>query len=474
MSEMSMNDSISIFWFRRDLRLSDNPGLLAAVRSGKVLPIYIHDSQNCSIGSASKVWLHHSLEKLQKSLNGNLNIYIGAAKKVVSELITHYKIDNVFYSNYYEKEAISEEKQVITILRENGVNYKSYNSCYLWNPSEIIKDNGSYYKIFTAYKNKTRFFNTRAAIQKPDNILCIKDELNKVGITDLNLLPKKDWHHNMIARWDIGEEAALLKLSDFVQNNLLEYKKNRDYPSLDTNSKLSPHLHFGEISPNQIWEAVTKRSFLKGYSDDVEHFLSELIWREFACYLIYHFPDMNERNFQAKFDSFKWEDNRELLKAWQKGNTGYPIIDAGMRELWETGSMHNRVRMIVASFLVKNLMIDWKYGKDWFLDCLLDADIQSNSMNWQWVSGCGVDYAPYFRIFNPVTQGEKFDIEGKYTRKFVPELKNLPDKYLFKPWEAPNIILHNAGIVLGKNYPKPIIDFKESRTLALAKHKTLL
>lgn len=473
MSEMNMNNSISIFWFRRDLRLADNPGLLSAARLGKVLPIYIYDAKNFYTGSASKVWLHNSLEKLQKSLNGHLNIYIGTAEKVISELITSHKIDNLFFSNYYEKDSISEEEKVKKILRNNGVNYKSYNSCYLWHPAEITKDDGSYYKIFTAYKNKTRFFTPRAAMPKPDKLYCIKDEINKLCIKDLNLIPKKDWHWDMMSQWDVGEESALLKLSAFLQNNILGYKKNRDYPALEANSKLSPHLHFGEISPNQIWEAVNKRSYLKGYSDDIEHFLSELIWREFACYLIYHFPDMNEKNFQAKFDSFKWENNIDLLKAWQKGCTGYPIIDAGMRELWQTGSMHNRVRMIVASFLVKNLMIDWRHGKDWFLDCLLDADIASNSMNWQWVSGCGVDYAPYFRIFNPITQGETFDNEGKYTRKFVPELKDLPDKYLFKPWEAPNIILNNSGVVLGKNYPKPIVDFKQSRTIALAKHKIL-
>lgn len=470
---MSKIMPISIFWFRRDLRLSDNPGLLSACKLGKVLPIYIYDKINCTMGEASKIWLGHSLEKLQKSLDNNLNFYIGTPENIISELVTSYNIENVFCSNYYEKDALLEEEKIGALLMSKKVNYKKYNSCYLWTPSQIIKDDGSYYKIFTAYKNKTRFFTPRETVAKANNAAFIKDEQNRVTINDLGLIPKQNWHKAITDQWKIGEEAALAKLSYFLQNNLVGYKENRNYPALDTNSKLSPHLHFGEISPNQIYEAAQKRLHLKDYQDGIDHFLSEIIWREFACYLIYHFPDMNEKNFQQKFDTFKWQDNLKLLDAWKKGNTGYPIVDAGMRELWQTGSMHNRVRMIVASFLVKNLMIDWRYGKNWFWNCLLDADLASNSMNWQWVSGSGVDYAPYFRIFNPITQGEKFDIEGIYTRKFVPELQNLPNKYLFRPWEAPNIILHNAGIVLGKNYPKPIVDFKESRARALEEHKTI-
>lgn len=468
-----MSEVISIFWFRRDLRLSDNPGLLSACKLGKVLPIYIYNNVNCNMGEASKIWLHHSLEKLQKSANNKINLYIGTPENVISELIKSYNIDSVFCSNYYEQDALLEEENLSNLLMKHGINYKPYNSCYLWSGDEIAKDDGSYYKIFTAYKNKTRFFAPRQTVEKADNASFIRDEQNRITITDLHLIPKEAWHQDLIEQWEIGEEAALSKLSYFLQNNLLGYKENRNYPALDMNSKLSPHLHFGEISPNQIYEAANKRLHLQNYQNDIEHFLSEIIWREFACYLIYHFPDMNEKNFQPKFDEFKWQNNMHLLKAWKQGNTGYPIIDAGMRELWQTGSMHNRIRMIVASFLVKNLMIDWRYGKNWFSECLLDADMASNSMNWQWVSGSGVDYAPYFRIFNPITQGEKFDCEGKYTRKFVPELKNLPDKYLFKPWEAPDVILRNSGIVLGTNYPKPIVNFKESRAKALAEHSRM-
>ena len=226
---------------------------------------------------------------------------------------------------------------------------------------------------------------------------------------------------------------------------------------------LSPHLHFGEISPNKIWYSVKNN----GHSEDSDHFLSELGWREFSYNLLYYFPDLPENNLQKKFDIFPWANNPERLKKWQKGMTGYPIIDAGMRELWETGFMHNRLRMITGSFLVKNLLIHWRYGKEWFWNCLVDADLASNSASWQWVAGCGADAAPYFRIFNPITQGNKFDPSGDYTRKFVPELRKLPNEYLFAPWEAPSEVLLNLGIKLGSDYPHPIVNLKNSRELAL-------
>ena len=234
-------------------------------------------------------------------------------------------------------------------------------------------------------------------------------------------------------------------------------------------SKLSPHLHFGEISPNKIWHRVRT----SGQSEDLDHYLSELGWREFSYNLLYHFPQLPKNNLQTKFDRFPWGDNSEHLKKWQRGRTGYPIIDAGMRELWETGFMHNRIRMIVGSFLVKNLLIHWHYGKEWFWDCLVDADLASNSASWQWVAGCGADAAPYFRIFNPITQGQKFDPSGAYTRKFVPELRKLPNKHLFAPWEAPSELLVNSGIKLGKDYPYPIVDLKNSRELALVAYSSI-
>ena len=244
-------------------------------------------------------------------------------------------------------------------------------------------------------------------------------------------------------------------------------RKEETFRARNNVSRLSPHIHFGEVSPHQVWYQSQQMESSSGRIKDLEHFLSELGWREFSYNLLFHFPDLIGTNFQKKFDDFPWKDDSDLLERWQKGNTGYPIVDAGMRELWQTGYMHNRVRMVVGSFLVKNLLIDWREGERWFWDCLVDADLANNAASWQWVAGSGADAAPYFRIFNPVTQGTKFDKDGEYTRKFVPELEKLPNKFLFTPWEAPQNVLEEAGIELGKDYPYPIIDLKQSRARAL-------
>jgi len=272
--------------------------------------------------------------------------------------------------------------------------------------------------------------------------------------------------------WGIGEAAAQKQLQHFLDNGLLGYKEGRNYPVKDNTSRLSPYLQFGEISPNQIWHAAQMRTNTKNIAD-VEHFLRELGWREFSYHLLYHFPDLPRKNFQSKFDTFEWTYNETLLQAWKHGKTGYPIVDAGMRELWQTGYMHNRVRMIVASFLIKNLLIHWHHGEDWFWDCLIDADLANNSASWQWVAGSGADAAPYFRIFNPITQGQKFDPDGTYTRKFVPELSSIPDKFLFNPWEAPQEILRACGVRLGDTYPLPIVNLAASRNEALRIYKEL-
>ncbi|MEI6806172.1 MAG: deoxyribodipyrimidine photo-lyase, partial [Myxococcaceae bacterium] len=265
----------------------------------------------------------------------------------------------------------------------------------------------------------------------------------------------QSWTKKLESHWEIGEQAAQKYLNKFLENNLEDYAKNRDFPAQNATSKLSPHLHFGEISPHQIeWSIDSK----------FDPFLRQLIWREFSYYLLFHFPHFPEKNYQSKFNHFPWKENAQLLRAWQQGQTGYPLVDAGMRELWQTGTMHNRVRMIAASFLVKNLNIHWHNGANWFWNCLLDADLANNSVSWQWVAGSGVDASPFFRIFNPTTQGEKFDPEGDYTRRFVPELSQIPKKYLFKPWEAVNP---------PKNYPAPIIDLKTSREEALKAFKAL-
>ncbi|MFL2827816.1 MAG: cryptochrome/photolyase family protein, partial [Candidatus Puniceispirillales bacterium] len=269
--------------------------------------------------------------------------------------------------------------------------------------------------------------------------------------------------------WNVGEEAALLRLDNFIEAELDGYKEGRNFPTKKNVSRLSPHLHWGEISPNTVWYKIKDLSDIGlRHQQDTDTFLSEMGWREFSNSLLFYFPELPKKNLQNKFDRFKWDNNKSKLKSWKMGLTGYPIVDAGMRELWSTGYMHNRLRMIVGSFLVKNLLLHWHEGEKWFWNCLVDADLASNSASWQWIAGCGADAAPYFRIFNPVTQGLKFDIDGEYVRKYVPELSKLPNKYLFNPWEASQEILDKANIELGKNYPKPIVDLKTSRQEALS------
>lgn len=472
-----MAKEISIVLFRQDLRLSDNPTILNASNIGRILPIYILDDcapDTFKIGGASKIWLHHSLDKLNKSLNGNLNFYVGDTIQIIKELIEQHNIDNVFCNKCYEPWHAEQENNIQNLCKQKDINYESFNSSYLWSLNDILKNDDSYYKVFTAYKKKSYFLTPRKTINNAVKIDSIKDFNNKTSLSDLALIPKnKKWHEQILSSCDIGELAAQKKLDDFIKTNLSGYKNGRDYPISNQTSLLSPHLHFGEISPSQIWEAVYNFGHLYANGSDTEHFLSEIMWREFSCYLLQHFKTLHINNFNSKFDEFPWENNSTYLNAWQTGNTGYPIVDAGMRQLWKTGYMHNRVRMVVASFLVKNLNIHWHKGRDWFWNCLVDADLANNSASWQWVAGSGADAAPYFRIFNPITQGEKFDKNGDYTRKFAPELKNLPDKYLFKPWAAPESILKSAGVIMGETYPYPIVDLAMSRNKALAYYKNL-
>lgn len=472
-----MTKETSIVWFRQDLRLSDNPALAEASSLGEILPIYILDDSAPDLfkmGGASKLWLYYSLDKLNKSLEGKLNVYIGKSDKIIDELIEQYDINNVFCNECYEPWNVEQANSVKAVCKKESINYKSFNSNYLWSPNQILKSDATYYKVFTAYKRKSYQIAPRNTVKIADKINAILDLNNKISISDLPLIPKnKKWHQKIVDLWDVGELTAHNKLNNFIESNLSGYKKERDYPIKNQTSLLSPYLHFGEISPAQIWESINSFGPLRSNDADIEHFLSEVIWREFSCYLLYHFKSLHINNFNNKFDLFPWQSNLKYLKAWQTGNTGYPIIDAGMRQLWQTGYMHNRVRMITASFLVKNLNIHWHKGRDWFWDCLVDADLANNSASWQWVAGSGADAAPYFRIFNPVLQGEKFDKIGDYTRKFVPELNHLPDKYLFKPWTAPEDVLKSAGIILGENYPNPIVDLATSRNKALEAYKKL-
>ena len=455
-----------IHWFRNDMRLADNPALHEASSSGEVMPIYILTPNAMSeLGQASKIWLHHSLDKLNKSTGYKIDFYTGNPKEILTKIIQFEKIQGIFWNKVLEPHNLVNDDELITELNKVGVSCHSLNGSLLWEPSSILKKDETPYKVFTPYYRKGCLLSEppREPLISPQSINWVSGN-GKLRLEDLKLLPDHDWRKKIESHWFMGEAAANDSLEEFLGNGIKYYKTGRNYPSKSYVSRLSPHIHFGELSPNQVWYCA--RSL--GRNKNIDHFCSELGWREFSHYLIHHFPDMLCENLNRKFDSFPWDNNEELIRSWKLGKTGYPIVDAGMKELWETGYMHNRVRMIVGSFLVKNLLSHWNYGRDWFNDCLVDADLANNTASWQWVAGTGADAAPYFRIFNPVKQGQDFDADGEYTKKYLPQLSLLPQKYFFNPWEAPENILHDAGIKLGDNYPHPIVDLKASRERALS------
>ncbi|TDT71684.1 deoxyribodipyrimidine photo-lyase [Allofrancisella inopinata] len=459
---------VAIHWFRQDLRLSDNPALNHASQADETITIYIYD-EKYPIGGASKLWLHHSLTKLNTSLYNKLNIYKGNPLEIVKSLVKEHNITEFYWNRCYDKYSIDRDTQIKQFLQEQNINVKSFNGSLLIEPWKCVKSDNSHYKVYTPfYKEliKIRKYSSNIAKPKFNNL---KKLNNSNDIASLELLePRHSWQE-IIKQWNVGEEAAINILEQFLDEKVKDYKVARDYMDTDATSNLSPYLHFGEISPNQLYNAIQN---LDSLGKNEEHFIKELVWRDFCYYQAYYYPDLDHKNINSKFNKFEWQSDQNLLKKWQQGQTGIPIVDAGMRELWQTGYMHNRIRMITASFLIKNCLIHWKEGEKWFFDTLFDADFASNNANWQWVAGCGLDAAPYFRIFNPVLQAEKFKAHY-YIRKYVPELKNLPDKYLAQPWEASEAMLKEAKITLGETYPKPIVDLKVSRDEALRRFKSL-
>lgn len=464
-----------IFWFRQDLRLYDNPGLDKAISNGVVLPIYIMDYVNSNeweIGAASKVWLHHALQSLNQTLNNALQFFIGDPYKIISELVHCYNIKQVFWNRLHTPWEVVRDRKIKEKLKAQHIDVHSFNSSLLWEPWEVLKADGQPYKVFSAFKRQAL-----QLIPPQPPVVFTKDpmqftniKLSKKTLSDLNLLPQHDWAKGILVSWQISEHVAHRFLHDFIDKHLDAYKNNRNIPYLNATSKLSAFLHFGQISPHIIWNHIHDA---EANEESKQAFLSEIIWREFNSALLYYYPELSNQNWQSKFDRYLWKSNKVLLKAWQEGNTGIPIVDAGMRELWQTGFMHNRLRMIVASFLTKNCQIHWRYGAKWFWDCLVDADLANNSANWQWVAGSGADAAPFFRIFNPITQAQKFDVTGEYIRHYLPELEKLPTDYLFSPWLAPKAALQKAGVVLGEDYPFPIVELNSSRKEALINYKKL-
>ena len=469
-----MTKNFAIHWFRQDLRLSDNPSLTLAAKHGNVLPIYILDDENAgeyTIGGASRWWLHQSLISLNNSLEGALSLYCGNPIDIFDDIVTRFDVNTVYWNRCYEPWRIERDAAIKDHLKTKGIGVKSTNGSLLWEPWTIKKQDGTPYKVFTPFYRKgcLQAESPREPLLVPKNVEYRQDHEYSLSLGQLRLLPDTRWDQQLAPHWEIGEGGAHTRFRQFINEGLAKYKDGRNFPAKPYVSRLSPYLHFGEISPNQLWYAV------RAISDDkhTDHFCSELGWREFSYSQLYHNPDLPTKNLQSKFDTFPWAEAATLLKAWQKGKTGVPLVDAGMRELWLTGYMHNRVRMIVGSFLVKNLRLHWYQGEQWFWDTLVDADLANNSASWQWIAGCGADAAPYFRIFNPVTQGQKFDPDGSYVRQFLPEITDLPNKYLFSPWEASRHILREAGVELGTTYPKPIVDLKQSRDSALAAFQSL-
>jgi deoxyribodipyrimidine photo-lyase len=468
-----MHKNINVVWFRKDLRLKDNPALVQASKNSLVFPIYIHDddnNRNRELGAASKVWLYNSLKYLNKATGYHFNYFVGNPYDILLSLLRNENIKGVYWNRCYEPYALKRDKSIKAMLKNNNVTVKTFNGSLVKEPWEVLKDDNTPYRVFTPFFRKAYLSTDLDTSTKktPDDINYISNASYN-SLDSLNLLSNMNWENNLLDDWKIGEEAALFKADDFLTNGILDYKDGRNFPYKSNVSRLSPHLHFGEISPKRLW---TKTLNLEP-NKNTHHFLSEICWREFSYYLLYHFPSLPKENLQTKFNTFPWQNDNYLFEMWKKGKTGYPIIDAGMKELYVTGYMHNRVRMIVASFLVKNLLVHWRRGEEYFWDCLFDADLANNCAGWQWVAGSGADAAPYFRIFNPITQGKRFDENGDYIKKYLPELKDLPKEYIFNPWEAPSAILDKANVKLGVNYPLPIIDIKESRERALKAYKEI-
>ncbi|MFV8816495.1 cryptochrome/photolyase family protein [Haliea sp. E17] len=464
----------AIYWFRNDLRLADLPGLAAAAASGyAVVPCYILDEEadgDWAPGGASRWWLHHSLAALDASLRklgSALHIRRGKSAHELLALATEVGASAVYCSEACEPRGRLLLRATSDSLWAADIALQVHPGGLLFHPDAIRTGGGQPYRVFTPF--------WRACMNQPEPAPPLRApraahfaavQPPGLDIDELALRPvKPDWAAGWQQLWQPGEAGAAAALRRFLKDALDEYPQGRDFPALNATSRLSPHLHFGEISPRQVWHALQGAAGADAAARN--KFLAELGWREFSYQLLYHNPEMPVLPLKRNFGSMPWLAQEGHLQAWQRGRTGYPIVDAGMRELWQTGFMHNRVRMITASFLTKHLLLPWQWGERWFWDTLVDADLANNSCGWQWVAGCGADAAPYFRIFNPILQGRKFDPEGHYIRRWVPELAALPTKYLFAPWEAPAAVLASAAVDLGANYPLPIVDHQQARESAL-------
>jgi deoxyribodipyrimidine photo-lyase len=471
-----------IVWFRQDLRTADNPALAAAAAAGPVLPVYVLDDEtpgSWALGGASRWWLHHSLMALAARLDGlgtPLILRRGRAPEILERIAAETGARGIFWNRAYEPFAAAAEHALADRLKRAGREARRFRSALLFEPEDVVTKDGKPYQVFTPF--------WRACLARPEplrptpappSLVMPKATVRSDRLDDWALLPKKpDWAGGLRTAWPDdgtgpGEAGAARRLDSFLGEALASYREDRDRPDRDGTSRLSPHLHFGELSPRQLWHAVRATDAVRGHAAaGADAYLRELGWREFSAHLLHHVPTLPEAPLRAAFARFPWRDDAAALDAWQRGRTGYPLVDAGMRQLWATGWMHNRVRMVAASFLIKHLLLPWQAGARWFWDTLVDADLANNSASWQWVAGCGADAAPFFRIFNPTLQGEKFDPDGRYVRAWVPELAPLPDRFIHRPDAAPTEVLKAAGIVLGATYPRPVVEHGAARQRALA------
>ncbi len=462
--------SVAIVWFRRDLRLRDNPALQAALDGGHdVLPVYIHAPEEegaWAPGAASNAWLHHSLQRLDadlRSIGASLVLRRGDSHAQLQALIAESGAEAVYWNRKYEPATQARDAAIKRSLREQGMQVESHNGYLLFEPWELATQQDGPYKVFTPFWRKALSQWRLPALSEAPVVLA-SPTVDSLALETLGLQPRLGWDAGFWTHWQPGEAGALEALEVFIDGALNGYREQRDLPDRTGTSLLSPHLHFGEIAPWRIAHMLeSERS--AGRDADIDGYLRQLGWRDFSWHLLHHFPSTSDANLNPRFESFAWATPQPaMLEAWQRGRTGIPIIDAGMRELWATGTMHNRVRMLVGSFLCKHMLVHWKEGARWFWDTLVDADLANNSMGWQWVAGTGADAAPYFRVFNPVTQAQKFDPQARYITRWVPELAALPVKARFAPWLSPGLLAEAAP-----SYPsKPLVDLAEGREAALA------
>ena len=471
----------AIVWFRNDLRLADNPALAAASRHQSIVAVFIWsptEEGHWTPGGASRWWLERALTSLQvqlKDMGNTLLIMSGESGKILLDLAAKFGAKHIYWNRRYEPAIVVRDHGIKKDLMASGLNVETFNGSLIHEPWEVLKKDGTPYQIYTAYWNAgIKNCTVRKLIQMAPIPRAPQMSGESLNIADLTLGPKVHWDMGLQRLWQPGEISAARLLQDFVEHRLPKYQETRDIPGQMGTSLLSAHLHFGHISPQQLWHAVIeKHGHISSLDAHAKQFLKELIWRDFAANLIFYFPHTDRKPLRGQFANFPWRKSKSHLQAWQSGQTGFPIVDAGMRQLWSCGWMHNRVRMVVASFLVKDLRINWQEGAKWFWDTLVDANLASNTMGWQWAGGCGADAAPYFRIFNPMLQGARFDPEGLYIRTWIPELENLPNRWIHQPWEAPKCVLEEAGVVLGKNYPKPIVDHSLAKIEALLAYDTI-